>query len=313
MRRSVRLSRAAGEWLLCLLDRRRSAASGAALRELPQFVQSELMEGSWLSQSVRNATAAIGGDGYLDLVWQPDRQAYAYFDAADGLVTVDAAALARWDLNVPRWLAWLGDCLDLANAGNPTEIVADIAWDLGDLWVSRQRKVPLLFARRLESARSRAVLEHALDARIGRSGGIILTSSKAETGTQLGTSRQVLTPIASILKSSADVFEIDRDLLIGPFAGSKGTQPPQAPIHLSPDGRLLTIHGTVTVAFKSEIQIGIIRILVDGYSTGRLYRASYLLEKGRSNAHNLENAFGPKWKVLRPYLHSVGGLWGFKV
>lgn len=30
----------------------------------------------------------------------------------------------------------------------PAEIVPDHAWDLGDLWISRQRKVPVLFARR---------------------------------------------------------------------------------------------------------------------------------------------------------------------
>jgi hypothetical protein len=47
------------------------------------------------------------------------------------------------------WLGRLSASLALTNASHPTVIVPDHAWDIGDLWITRQRKIPVLFARRL--------------------------------------------------------------------------------------------------------------------------------------------------------------------
>ena len=85
-----------------------------------------------------------------------------------------------------------------------------------------------------------------------------------------------------------------------------------APIYLSPDGRTLVINGGITVYFKSERQIAIIRRLVVGNSEGRRCRASELLDEAKSGVTTLRRAFGAKkWSLLEPYLKSKDGLWAF--
>ena len=86
-----------------------------------------------------------------------------------------------------------------------------------------------------------------------------------------------------------------------------------APIWLSPDGRKLIINGKVTVNFRSEKHITIIRRLVEGYHAGERYRAQVLLDEAQAGAMTLRKAFGDRiWAFLSPYLKSENGLWGFQ-
>ena len=108
------------------------------------------------------------------------------------------------------WLAWLADQLALENAGKPTELVPDHAWDLGDIRISRKRKAPLLFVRRLCAEDVRSALIAALDRRSGRSGGILLTTTRhaLEASTIPGSHR--LMAMVDNLTSNATSFSPER-------------------------------------------------------------------------------------------------------
>jgi hypothetical protein len=114
-----------------------------------------------------------------------------------------------------------------------------------------------------------------------------------------------------------DVLNLEGGLAIQPdvLAARVDQVPPPdigAPIWLSPDSRKLIINGNVTVNFRSEKHITIIRCLVEGHHAGERYRAQVLLDEAQAGAMTLRKAFGDKlWAQLSPYLKSENGLWGF--
>ena len=113
--------------------------------------------------------------------------------------------------------------------------------------------------------------------------------------------------------SASDPSRIDFYALRTRFSGT----PDEAisePLHLSQDGRTLTLLGRIEISFKSDIQVKMIRQLFDAYWAGKRLKASVILNKAGSKAGSLDQAFGKsKWKELSQYLSSLHGLWGFDV
>ena len=213
---------------------------------------------------------------------------------------------------LPWWLAWLAASLALTNSGQPTELVPASAWDIGDLWITRQRNIPVLYVRRLHRDATLKTLREALQKRAGRSGGLILTSSRNPLRQDVADRSFVVVPITEVMTNDSQVFAIDRTLLLSPYLATSSKTLPAKPLYLSPDGRRLTINGTVTLDFVSSVQIAIIRRLVDGHQDGKRWRARELLDHAGSGVATLARAFGgKKWKQLKPYLTSRNGLWGF--
>jgi hypothetical protein len=134
------LSRRGGELLLRLLEQNRPVIAAAALE-------------------------------FRDLAWQAERNAYGYFEASDGHVVLAREVHALFRLALPWWLGWLAASLDLTNSSHPTEIVPARTWDIGDLWITRHRKIPVVFVRRLHLDATLQALREALEKRAGRSGG----------------------------------------------------------------------------------------------------------------------------------------------
>jgi hypothetical protein len=100
--------------------------------------------------------------------------------------------------------------------------------------------------------------------------------------------------------------------LLSPYLATSSKTLLTKPLHLTPDGRQLTIEGNVTIDFKSGIQVKLIRHLVDGYQDGKRWRARELLDDAGAGVTSLARAFGSqKWKQLKPYVKSKNGLWGF--
>ena len=206
----------------------------------------------------------------------------------------------------------LASNLDLNNATQPTEILPNSAWDIGDLWITRQRKVPVLFARRLSRDAQFEALKAALAKRRGRGGGLILTSSRSPLRSSIEDPPYLIVPISDVLTNDYDDFAIDRALAMSPYVPAAKAGGVTAPIYLSPDGRTLVINGGITVDFKSDRHIAIIRRLVVGHREGRRFRASELLDEAKSGVTTLRRAFGAKkWSLLEPYLKSKDGLWAF--
>jgi hypothetical protein len=310
----IRLSRRGGELLLGIIEQSRPTIAASALPDFPSDLPAELIEiGALEKHGASRAACVLGDDGpvFRDLAWQADRNAYGYFDAFDGNVVLAPESQMLYRVALPWWLAWLAASLKLTNSARPTELVPGSAWDIGDIWITRQRKVPVLFVRRLHRAEISKALRDALQKRAGRSGGLILTSGR-NSMSQDTIERFIIVPIANVLTNESPVFSIDRKLLLSPFQAAPRTPLPTQPLDLSPDGRRLIIHGTVTLDFKSDVHVKLIRRLVDGHKDGKRWRAQELLDDAGSSVTTLARAFGgKKWKQLKPYVTSQNGLWGF--
>lgn len=309
------LSRRGGELLLRLLEQSRAVIAAAALEELLPDAWSTLLNvGALEAHGASRAAIVADDDGpqYRPLAWQADRNAYGYFDASDGSVVLAPEAQALFRVNQLWWLAWLATAIDLTNSSQPTEIVPACAWDVGDLWITRQRKIPVFFVRRLHLDATLQVLREALQKRAGRTGGLILTSSRNPLRQVTTRHSFEVTPIAEVLTNDSHIFAIDRELLLSPYVVTNPNRSPTGPLDLSPDGRRLVINGTITLDFGSEVQIAIIRRLVGGHSDGTRWRARELLGDAGSGVATLARAFGSKkWAQLKPHLKSRNGLWGF--
>jgi hypothetical protein len=311
----VRLPRRGGELLLRILEQSRPAIAASFLQDLPSDLPAGLVKLGALERNgaIRAALVPSDDDGpaFRDLTWQADRNSYGYFDAFDGNVVLTPESQMLYRVALPWWLAWLAASLKLTNSGQPAELVPASAWDIGDLWITRQRNVPVLFVRRLHRHETSKALREALQKRAGRSGGLVLISGRGSIS-QSVVERFIVVPIADVLTNDSQVFSIDRKLLLSPFMAAGTAAAPSQPLHLSPDGRRITINGTVTLDFKSDIHVKLIRSLVDGHTNGKRWRAQELLDEAGSSVTTLARAFGGKrWKQLEPYLTTKNGLWGF--
>lgn len=316
MSQAAVLSRQGGELLLRLLEQAKPVVASVALEELRPEVPAELLKNGALKRSgFRRTALVVDGDvpTFRHLAWEADQKAYGYFTASDRSVVVSADSQALYSVALPWWLAWLAHVLALANSGQPTELVPGFAWDIGDLSMTRQRKAPIVFGRRLHRRTTHQALCDELSRRVGRNGGIILTSSATPLAREIHHPPFVVLPIIELLTNDLQLFAIDRDLLLSPYTGRRSNTAVIKPLELSPDGRLLMIHG-VTVAFRSDIHIKLVRQLVHDYRQGKRRRAQELLDEAKSGVTSLARAFGTKkWNQLKRHLNSKDGLWGFEV
>ena len=203
----------------------------------------------------------------------------------------------------------LRGALDLVAVRGPTELLADHAWDLGDLSISRSRKAPILFARRLHIASTveqlRAVLQH----RAGRPGGMILTSTASPLSVAEWPAAHQVVPLVKLLSPVGQTFGLDVRLLKNIYAGHSLDGSSIGPVHLAPDGRVLRIRDSEYL-FKGEVQIGIIRQLVKGFTHDQRLRTKEVLENAGSQADTLAKAFSgyPDWKRLKAHIKQQRGL-----
>ncbi len=305
--------RLAGELLLKLADALNPVIHGQILNETYSEIAGDLIRLGALKPDgpvtfgLTNTECDIA---YSEFQWDSTRQAYGRFDPTDGFVEADRGGRNLYRLDMLWWLIWISQSLDLVNSSRPTEVVRGMAWDIGDIWISRQRKVPIVFARRLFASEESKDLDKALRQRAGRGGGLILTSTDSPLEERIGS--YAVTPMRRTLTNDADFFAIDRQLLMSPLLDPAPVTAGSGFLALSPDGRKLVIHGSVTLTFKANSHICIISKLVDGHRESKRFSARELLDYAPSSAKTLRQAFGnQRWAELEPYLKSENGLWGF--
>jgi hypothetical protein len=302
------LTREEGELVLSLLEQRHCRIVGSTVDELG-FDISRLVSAGFL-QPVGTAQSVFTGDGaeagFRDLA-RIDSQQPAYFDAADGMMVPPVAAITLYQLDLPWWLRWLAEQLDLVDAGKPVELVPNHAWDLGNFWVTDKTKVPVLFARHLHSPEVAERLRHALDDRKGRSGGVMLSTSRrrSEGSWPGGFHPQRL---GAALTPSLESFQIDVDIVRSPYVPVHAARP-DVLIDLSPDNRVLTIRGEATV-FRGSKQQQVLRQLLEAYRKGVRVPATVLLSHFADDVDTLSKAFkgSPNWPTLQKYLHQKDGM-----
>jgi hypothetical protein len=230
----VRLSRRGGELLLRVLEQSSAVITTVALEELPSEVMSTLINfGALERQGAGRAALIASHDGptFRDLIWQADQNAYGYFDASDGSVVVAPEGQLLFRVALPWWLTWLAASLTLTNSGQPTELVPTSAWDIGDFLITSRQTIPVLFVRRLHRQATLRALQEALQKRAGRSGGLILTSSRNPLSCDLAAPSLVVVPIWQAMTNDPQIFAIDRTLLIS--GGDQVSKPPK-PARLQP-------------------------------------------------------------------------------
>jgi hypothetical protein len=302
----LRISRRDGTLLLRLLEQPQPVITHKLLTEI---TNGDLISGGALkSDGLLRSVMIMDNDGprAVDLEWLPDQQTYGYF-SPDGYILADPKDLQSYKLDVAWWLKWLASELALVDAGVPSELVTGEAWDLGNRWVSRQSKVPILFARRLKHQSVAKKLIEAVGDRAGRPGGLILTSSKQSPELAEWPHRFRVRPLADLLSQDPKWFRLDRDIIDGMFSPLSVARSAER-VSLSADFRTLVIDGQMWT-FRGEIQKTIIHLLVEAFRKGDRLRTSEVLRKAGSQAPDLAKAFknNPSWPQLSQYIKSEHG------
>lgn len=300
--------------LLSVLESPSARISGTLLSDYHPKQEAALLAANLLKPCGHLPVAvslADHDDEPVSLTWSAEHEGYGYFSPAAGWITVPNERLAVFGVNYSVFLAQIMVQLDLTSCGGATTLIPDILWEVGDARIGRRKtRTSIWFARRLYDP---AVWQQIADAAARRpitQIRVILTSTPS--------ARLSDQPIPGhLVVSVRDVIDFGAGLAIRPdilTARLDGTSPidVQERLHLTPDGRKLTINGTVTIEFRSDTHITIIRKLVAGFKSQRRYKASELLNNTAPSVKTLRQAFGAqKWAELAPYLKSKGGLWGF--
>jgi hypothetical protein len=220
-----------------------------------------------------------------------------------------AADVSAYRISFARLLNMLRRTLDLVAARGPTGLLADHAWDLGDLSISRGRKAPILFARRLHIASTVEQLRAVLQLRAGRPGGMILTSTASPLSVAEWPAAHQVVPLVKLLSPIGRTLGLDARLLRDIYAGRCIDSANIGPVYLAPDGRVLRIRDSEYL-FKGEVQIGIIRQLVKGFARDQRLRTTEVLTKAGSQADTLAKAFSgyPDWERLKAHIKQQRGL-----
>ena len=235
-----------------------------------------------------------------------DDRGLGYHDPASGWTSVDQATLQLFRPEMTRvFQMLLGRELRPHHAGL-LEIEPASIWELGSAYLTKTKPTSVWFARRLGCNKNMERLVAMLQRRPTGGLRLILTSTRSERLPATPLPYASTIPIHDVLSASART-EIDFSILKTRFAGTPVTI--TAPLDLSQDGRVLTIHGETVIRSRGGIQMKILRLLVEAYRKGRGLRADDLLTKSGSAAGSLDQAFGAKWKELKPFLKSEGGLW----
>jgi hypothetical protein len=302
----LRISRRDGTLLLRLLEQQQPVITPNVLTDL---TNGDLIScGALKADKVLTSVVTMEDDGprAVDLEWIPDQQAYGHF-SPDGYILSDPKDLQSYKLDMAWWLKWLASELALVDAGVPFELVKGEAWDLGNCWVTRQSKVPILFAKRLKHQSVAKKLIEALANRAGRSGGLIVTSSKQSSELAEWPHRFRVTPLVDLLSQDPKWFRLDREIIDGMFSPLSVARSTER-VSLSPDLSTLQIDGQMWT-FRGKIQKNIVHHLVEASGKGGRLRTSEVLRKAGSQAPDLAKAFknNPSWPQLSQYIKSEHG------
>ena len=260
------------------------------------------------------ATASLADhdDEPISLTWSAERNGYGYFSPSAGWIGVPKERLALFSVNHPALLAQMAVQLDLAARGGATALIPDLLWEVGDARIGRRRqRLPIWFARRLPD---RTVWNQIIEAARRRPTTqirVLLTSTPASRLPEQPLPGHIIVPMGDMIDFGAGLA-IRPDVLTALLDGTTPADT-QERLYLPPSGQQLVINGNVTISFKSDIHIAIVRKLVQGFKDGKRFGARELLDHAQSSAKTLRQAFGAqRWAALEPHLKSENGLWGFE-
>jgi len=305
------LDLAAINLLLEILELPEPVLSGLAAKELAAQAAAPLLAAGLLKPDGHEA-ASIDEDGSpVSLSWS-DAGGYGYFSASRGWVIVEADSLVRWRVDPDALLTMLA--CEMRGVGLPSApVIPGFLWDLGLFRLDRRAQpTSIWFGRRLFDA---AVIQQVQDAGGRRPSAnlrLLLTSTSGRRLQLRSLPGHLLVPLDEALSGCAG-GALDPAALHLRMTGRDPAAVGE-PLHLSPDGRTLAIHGERIMTFKSPIHISIVGQLVAAYRDGTRRGAREVLDEAGTDVGAFSRAFGPKrWPILRRYLKSRDGTWGFEL
>lgn len=308
------IDRKAVELLLTILESASGKIAGTVLSDYHANSSEALLAANLLLPDGHVAAAASlvdHDDEPISLAWSADRNGYGYFSPSAGWIDVPKARLALFRVNYPVLLASLLVQIDVTSRSGATALAPEILWEIGDARIGRRRqRVPIWFACRLSDRMVWGQVADAARRRPTTQIRILLTSTPASRLAEPTLPGHVIVPIRDVIDFSAGA--INPDILAALVDGAPPADVHER-VHVSPSGQQLVINGNVTINFKSDIQIAIVRKLVQGFKDRKRFGARELLDHAQSSAKTLRQAFGAqRWAELEPYLKSDNGLWGFE-
>lgn len=304
------IDRAAIELLLTLLEAPEPVLSGSALRSVFPKEGAALIEAGLVVHDGYEMAATVVEDHSdlpVEVIPNESGTGYGYFSGTVGWVPINSGVLVRFRVEVAATLQTLLP-LDtrLSPASSATHIEGTL-WNGGTIDL-RGRRTELWLARRLFDPEVYRQVGSLLAKRPSPRARMVLTSTPSDRLRSDELSGALVVSIQDVLGQEDP--RIDPRILATRLDGDPAAE---LPIWLSPDGSRLVISGADPITFRSEKQRALIRLLVDAYVRGERRPARTLLDEASSGATALPNAFGAaKWKLLKPYLKSRQGLWGFE-
>lgn len=296
--------------LLEILELREPLLSGAAAELRPG--PSALLTGAGLlvpyDHEAVTASPADHEDTPVSLIWSESAAGFACFSPAMGQVAVPRARLVRHRVDLEVVLDAVAERLDRPRGRAAFPLVGDVLWEIGEVRIGRRpARAPLWFARRLGDPEVSREIVEAARSRPHTRQRVILTSARPARVTDVTIPGAAVVSLRDVL-AAPDTLAVSPDILDARLAGVP-VRPDARPIALSPDHRQLRINGGPPISFKSAAQIAAIHKLVDAHRRGARLRIGELTDHG-----SLARLFGAKkWALLKPYLGSENGLWGFDV
>ena len=251
-------------------------------------------------------------DEPVPLIRSPEDGSHGYFSPNAGWMRVSPEQTALFRLDMPSLLSRLTTQFDLASRYGPINLIPDLLWEIGDVRLGRRaERVPVWFARRLSNEVVANQIADAARARPAPRMRIMLTTTPLRHLKLHAASGQMVADVRDVV-DFADGLAVHPDILAARLNGTHRPDPAE-PLSLSPDGKQLIILGGAPISFKTEIQIKIIRRLVEGFNANKRYSAEELLTEAGSGSGSLRRTFGSlKWAQLSPHLKSTNGLWAFE-
>ena len=247
----------------------------------------------------------------LDVDGDPFQEGLGFHSRVSGFMRVEKLTLLRYAPRIDDlFRLLLGDQLRALPGGPKKLDESGCFWDLGVSRLSRQGLTSVWFGRRLHDLAVHGVLADLMIRSPAPAPRLMLTTTSAKALPSTQPSGFVIIPISDVLAGMAPIA-IDYSMLKARFGG----QPVEAiksPVHLSVDGKTLTLNYTVKITFSGVVQTTIIKLLVEAYRQGREVVASELLKKADSRTRTFEQAFGAQWVLLKPYLSPRDGTWAFR-
>lgn len=309
------MDRRAVDLLFSVIETPNATISGAVLSDrfgsqAGQLIPAKLLEhrGSELATT----SMADHDDAPVSVTWSAEHKGYGYFSPSVGWVTVPDERLAVFGVNFPIVLARMMVGFDIASRAGVGSVVPELLWEIGDARLGRRtRRVPVWFARRLLDREVWKQVKDAAGRRPMSHIRVLLTSTLPARLPDEPLSGHLIVSVRDVLDYDAGIA-VCPDVLAARLDGAHRPDVRES-VYLSPSGQQLIINGTVTIAFKADIHITIIRKLVQGFKDGKRFAARDLLDAAQSNATTLRQAFGTqRWRELEPYLKSQNGLWGIE-